>query len=618
MRLSVIACLVALLLFAGGPGGASLSGSTALMPVEEVKAGMHGRGVTVLEGNRRIEFGVEILGVLPNVIGPRRTIILARLSGEPLENTGVMQGMSGSPVYVDGRLIGAVSYSLGAFSKEPIAGITPIGEMIDATGSGAMVRPAVARPTPVAGRWPPTQADFVEALRDAFSRLRPAGVAAPIEGLDLRAFGAIPAGATLQPIATPFTMSGFSGDTQAAFQQVLGSLGVAVTSAPPAPRDTPTSTAPLAPGDAVGVSLISGDLSFGATGTVTHVDGDRVYAFGHPFFNLGPTEFPMTRAWVQTLLPSLYVSAKLASIGEVVGTVRQDRATAIAGTLGPGPDLVPVTLTLSPERGTSRRFQFGIVKDQLFTPLLTFAAIVNTLQSYEREFGAATFSVRGKAIVKDYGAVALEDIFTGDTPAVGAASYVSGPLTVLLRNEHQPVQIEAVDLTIQSFEEPRTATIERVWLGRREARPGDTVPLHVMTRSYRGVERTQTVPLKIPPHARGTLQVLVSDGTRLALAEQRELRPPREAESVEQMIRVFNRARRNNRIYVKLLAPAPGAVVSGEPQPGLPPSVMAVIEGDRPGAGVQPLSNAVLGEWELPAADQAVTGQRTLSITLRD
>jgi hypothetical protein len=594
------------------PGSASIPISPAVMPVSEVKAGMRGKGLTVFHGHERSEFDVEILGVVHNVVGPRRSLVLARLSGHRLAETGVMQGMSGSPVYIGGRLLGAVSYSLGQFSKEPIAGITPITEIVDATSAPAR-RPASVRAAALPLRWPQTRDDFVAAARETFARLSPAGPGAPLSAVDLRAFASVPAGATLQPIATPFTMSGFSGDAQAVFGSVLTGLGVAASNTAPA---APVSTRALAPGDAVGISLISGDLSFGATGTVTHVEDDRVFAFGHPFLNLGPIEFPMTKAYVQTLLPSLFVSAKLAALGDVIGTVRQDRASGIAGVLGPGPDLVPVSLTLNPERRASRTFRFSIVKDQLLTPLLTFASIVNTLQSYEREFGAATFAVRGKAVVRDHDPVALEDIFTGDTPGIGAAAYVAGPLNVLLRNDVKPVQIEAVELTIDSFEEPRTSTIERVWIDAREPKAGDTVQLRILTRSYRGVERTQALPLTIPAHARGTVSVVVSDGTRLAALEQRDYRQPRDAESIDQMIRAFNRTRRNNRIYVKLIAPSPGAVVNGEQLSALPPSVLAVIEGDQPGGNVLPLSNAVLGEWELPA-DQAITGQRTLSVALK-
>lgn len=615
MRLTAAACLVSILLVFAPLPDTTVSGQGTFMPVDALKAGMRGTGITVFEGTSRVEFGVEILGVLENVIGPRRNLILARLSGHRLDETGVMQGMSGSPVYIDGRLVGAVSYSLGAFSKEPIAGITPIAEMIDATTTGAP-RPAAARPAPAALRWPQSKDEFVAALQDALARVRPAGAAAGLGGLHLNGSSGLPAGAMLQPLAAPFTLAGFSGDTQQAFHQVLSGLGVAAV-APPAGRAPEVSSSPLAPGDAVGVSLINGDLTFGATGTVTHVDGDRVYAFGHPFFNLGPTEFPMTRAWVQTLLPSLYVSAKLAAIGDTIGTVRQDRATAISGVLGRGPAMVPVSLALASERGPTRTFRFNIAKDQLFTPLLTFAAIVNTLQSYERQFGSATFALRGKAVVRDYGSVSLEDIFTGDTPAIGAAAYVAGPLTLLLRNDRQPVQIEAVDLTIQSFEEPRFETVERVWLGTREPRPGQTVKVNVLTRSYRGEERTHTLAMPIPVTARGTVTIVVSDGSRLAQIEQREHRQPRDVDTVAQLIRTFNRARKNNRLYVKLTAPASGAVVRGEQLPALPPSVLAVVEGEQAGANVLPLSTTVLGEWELPS-DQAVIGQRSLAVSLRE
>lgn len=583
------------------------------MPVDAVKPGMRGTGVTVFDGETRSEFQVEILGTLPNAVGPRRHLILARLSGHRLADTGVMQGMSGSPVYIDNRLIGAVSYSLGAFSKEPIAGITPIADMIDATerstGTSAPVRSASADV-----HWPAAPAVFAAAMRDAFARVTAASAPIPLTGLDAPALAALPNHAQLRPIAVAYTMAGFSGDTAAAFTRALGAavggparagahIGAA---APPA----------LAPGDAVGVSLIRGDLTFGATGTVTHVDGGRVYAFGHPFFNLGPTEFPMTRARVQTLLPSLNVSQKLAAIGDVVGTVRQDRSTAIAGTLGAGPALVPVTLTLQSDRAPARTFRFEIVKDQLFTPLLTFASIANTLQAYEREFGVATFLVRGSAQVRGHGSVAIDDVFSGDSPAIGAAASVAGPLSLLLRNERQPVQIDGVELAIQSFEEPRTASIERVWLGKREPRPGETVPVHVVTRSYRGVERTHTIPIQIPAGSTGTLSLIVSDGTRLASTEQREQRPPSTSDSVPQLIRAFNEARRNNRIYVKLTRTVAGAIVAGEREPALPPSVLAVIEGAQPGVVVQPLSAAVVGEWDVPS-DEAITGQRTLQVLVR-
>ena len=611
MRLLTAACVVTALLCA--LPAPPLRGAERLMPVDEVKPGMRGTGISVFQGETRSEFQVEILGTLPNAVGPRRHLILARLSGQRLADTGVMQGMSGSPVYIDGRLVGAVSYSLGAFSKEPIAGITPIADMIDATdrttGTPAPVR-SVAADIP----WPVPPAQFAAALRNAFARITSASAPIALAGVDSPVLAALPDHSQLRPIAVAYTMAGFSGDTAAAFTRALGAP---LTAADAAQMAAGTAVAAaLAPGDAVGVSLIRGDLTFGATGTVTHVDGGRVYAFGHPFFNLGPTDFPMTRARVQTLLPSLNVSQKLAAIGDVVGTMRQDRSTAIFGTLGPGPALVPVKLTLQSDRAPARTFTFEIVKDQLFTPLLTFASIANTLQAYEREFGVATFLVRGTAQVRGHGAVAIDDVFAGDSPAIGAAASVSGPLSLLLRNERQPVQIDGVELTIQSFEEPRTASIERVWLGAREPRAGETVQVHVVTRSYRGEERTHTIPIRIPAGSSGALSLIVLDGARLAFSEQREQRPPSPSDSVPQLMRAFNEARRNNRIYVKLTRATSGAIVAGEREPSLPPSVLAVIESAQPGVVVHPLSSAVVGEWDVPS-DEAITGQRTLPVIVR-
>ena len=614
MRLLSLACVVTALLCA--LPDSALKGAETFMAVDEVKRGMRGTGVTVFDGETRSEFQVEILGTLPNSVGPRRHLILARLSGNRLAETGVMQGMSGSPVYIDGKLIGAVSYSLGAFSKEPIAGITPIADMIDATsrttGTSAPVR-SVAADLP----WPATPSQFATALRNAFAQLTAASAPISLAGAGAPVLAALPDHSELRPISVAYTMAGFSGDTATAFTRALGGAAAGASSGQvPVTAASTAVTAALAPGDAVGVSLIRGDLSFGATGTVTHVDGGLVYAFGHPFFNLGPTDFPMTRARVQTLLPSLNVSQKLANIGDVVGTMRQDRSTAIAGVLGAGPSLVPVTVTLTSERAPSRTFRFEIVKDQLFTPLLTFASIANTLQAYEREFGVATFLVRGTAKVRGQGAVTIDDVFAGDSPAIGAAASVSGPLSLLLRNERQPVQIDGIDLAIQSFEEPRTASIERVWLGKQEPRAGETVQVHVVTRSYRGAERTHTVPMAIPAGSSGALSLVVSDGARLSFTERSEQRPPSTTDTVPQLIRGFNEARRNNRIYLKLTRATSGAIVAGEREPSLPPSVLAVIEGAQPGVVVQPLSSAVVGEWDIPA-DEAISGQRTLPVVVR-
>ncbi len=423
----------------------------------------------------------------------------------------------------------------------------------------------------------------------------------------------------LRPIATPLVMGGFRGDVADLVSSAFASSGFSpmttggASSSPVSPAVA--STVPLAPGDAVGVGLVSGDMILGGTGTVTSVDGARVYAFGHPFYNLGPTTFPMTRAWIHTLLPSLMNSSKLGSLGEVIGTFDQDRATAIAGTLGAAPPMLPITLVLDTDRGPSRTFHFSVVRDQLFTPLLTYLSVVNTLKSYEREFGTSSFMVKGRALVDKHGEIAFEDLFTGDSPSLGAASYIAGPITFLLKNDFEPVEINTLDLTIVSSESPRTAVLERVWLDAPAARPGRSVPLKLLVRTAEGEDVLHTVRVDIPANATGPLTLMVADGTRLAQIEQRESRMQQQPQDAAQLVKAFNKARKNNRLYVRLVSSDAGAVVEGETMAALPASVLAIFDADRSGGAISPLRNATLGEWAIPT-EYAVSGARFLSLPL--
>jgi hypothetical protein len=606
----------AIILSIGLLGLTGLRASTPLMSVSEIRPGMVGVGRTVFDGTHVEEFKAHIVGVLDNVIGSHRSLILAKLEGGPLANTGVIAGMSGSPVYIDGRMIGAVSYALGSFSKEPIAGITPIAEMTDATMLNA-IRPVGAK---VHVDFPLTRDSLTTAFRKAFSWNRPfadrpddlhasgfAGVAG-MSGAEL--------GTLLRPISTPLVMSGFGPEMSDLLGSAFREQGFIPTGGSAAgfhngemPFD-----GPLKPGDAIGVELIDGDLMLGATGTVTHIDGDRVYAFGHPMYNVGPVEYPMTRAYVYTVLPSLFSSMKLSSTGEVIGTFTQDRATAIAGRLGAGPRLIPLTMTLESDHGGKRVFHFGLANDQLFTPLMVNAGIANTLFSYERQLGASTFALRGTARVKNHDPVTFENLFSGDLAAVNASMYVAAPIAALMGNDYEKLDVDSIDLTVTATEEPRTATLERVWIDDPRPRAGRTVPLRVLLRTYRGEEIIRSLPLDIPANASGTLSVMVSDGARLGQIEQREARLP-QPRNVPQMIRTLNKTRRNDTLYVKLLGTDAGAVINGEVLSSLPPSVLGVLEADRNGGNFNPLHSATLGEWELPT-QHAVNGARTLTIVV--
>ena len=595
------------------------------MSVDEVRPGMVGIGRTVFEGDRVEEFKVQILGVLRNTAAPRRNLVIARLDGGPLAAMGVIAGMSGSPVYVDGRLLGAVAYSLGAFPKDPIAGITPIEEMIE------VAAPSLRRPPSAGGAAqlaPPGADDVAAALRRAFSRFSQpfADSPADVRPDGLAGYGGASASrlaVLMRPIATPIALGGFSGGVRDTVTGAASDAGlVPMPDAPPSARtrpasgqDRPSAAPALKPGDPVGVSLMSGDIVMAATGTVTEVDGQDVYAFGHSFYNLGSTEFPMTRAFVFALLPSYQASMKVTATGETIGTFRQDRYTAVAGTLGKGPDLVPIRIALETERGVRKALDFRVVDDQLFTPLLAQIAVLNTLSSYEREFGVATFAVKGSLKLRGHGDVAFDDVYAGDSPATSAAIAVAAPVATLMGNDVERPAIDGLDLRITTSERPRLSTLERVWIDTPTVRPGTSVTLKILLRTYRGEEIVRMVPIDIPANATGSLSVLVADGARLAQLEQRDLRTAR-PQSLDQMVRLLNRSRRSNRLYIRLLRQEAGALVNGEALSALPPSVLAVMESDRNGGSFSPLRNAMAGEWEV-AADAAVSGSRTLTIAIQ-
>lgn len=586
---------------------APLPARLATFPVSEIRRGQVAEGVTRMDGGERVSFKAHILGVLDGVVGPKRQVILARLEGAGLEQTGVIAGMSGSPVYIDGRLVGAVAYSMGQFAKAPIAGITPIAEMTDATSAGATGAPRTVSALPL--DTPLT----AEALRDALLESMPGRSGVSVSSSALRGLGMEPSSSPiLRPIATPLAMGGFSTPIGSWLAETLGAAGFAPVSSGAGDAAAPVAdTGPLQPGDAVGVSLVSGDLSLGATGTVTSVEGTRVLAFGHPFFNLGPVQLPMTRAHVVTVIPSLLNSIKLAQLGEVVGVMDQDRATAIAGTLGVRPRTIPLSVAMRANGGVSRQFAFEVAEDQLFSPLIVFAAVANVLQSYQREVGVSTIRLKGSAQI-GASALQIDNVFAGDSAVATAAASLAAPLAAVLRSDLGTPRIGRITLDVDTDERQRSTRLDRAWIAEPRPRAGDTVTLIAETRSFRSAPQVHRLQVPIPATATGPLQLQVIDGTTLAQLEGRR-RSLEQARSVDELVQLLNQARRGDRWYVRLTRYAPGSVINGRDLPALPGSVMQVL-GAAPGVVATTLDQDVLGEWELPA-DAVATGQRTIAIT---
>lgn len=580
---------------------------TSLMPVDEIRPGMVGVGRTVYAGQELEEFRVTILGVMRNVVGPRRDMILARLEGGPLANTGVIRGMSGSPVYVDGRLIGAVSYSLGSFPKEPIAGITPIAEM--------MADVALSSPRSTSAdlgiAWPATPTEVFAALGQVARRaMSPLGripadtsIVGPGSLADLA-----PA---LRPIGAAITLSGFETRIADRFSDALQAPVMQTPDRPTAALAS--TTAPLRPGDPVGMSLVRGDFQMGATGTVTHIDGSRVYALGHPFLNLGPTQLAMTEANIVTVLPSLDSSMKLASIGRVIGTVTQDRATAIGGTLGAGPRELLVRLNLGAARGVTQQFEFYVLNDSGLTPLFTYAALLNGLATYERQHGVMSLSIKGTISFGADTTIDIDDVFSGENALVDAALALAAPLGTLLPNEFKAVTAETLTADVQTTEVEEYTTIERAWLDTVRPTLGGTYRVHVQLRDYRGGTRVVEVPVTMPAQTSGPLTLLVSDAPTLNTLERRDLQPGR-ASSWQELVARTNNIRRGNRLYVRLIAQSTGTVLGGDTMPSLPASVQSAIQSDATTERT-PVRRNIVGAWE-QRMDRLVRGSRELTLTL--
>jgi len=605
MRVTLLAVVAALALPVAAPAA-----TVEILGLEDVRPGMVGVGRTVFEGSRIDEFRVEIIGVLENV-APRQNMILARLQGGPLANTGVIAGMSGSPVYIDGKLVGAVAFGF-PFSKETIAGITPIDEMIEAT-STTTPRAASARfSAPLGASAAPLDA---QAMVAALRRPMPA-----LSSARATVHGDMPpqlVGQSLAPLSLPLVFSGFDASTFEWARGIFSAMGfspvMGAGKGGPLTRDLPD----LQPGAAVGLSLIEGDMDLSATGTITHIDDGRVYAFGHPFYNLGPTQFPMKKAYVYSVFPSLYKSWKISAAGEAVGTIDQDRVTAISGRLGQTPRMIPVQVNLRTSRGQERKFAFRMVDDELFTPVLAYVALASVLQSNERAFGTSTVRVDARLSLTGKPDVRVVDLFTQEQPAMQAAALVAAPLAYLMSNDFERVSVDGLQVDVSSDETIQSATLERAWLERTgPVRPGSTIPLKVLLRTYRGEAVAQTIPVSIPAAApRGTYTLLVSDGQALTALEQREMRQPFAPRDLDQLIRSINALRHNNHVYARLLRSDEGAIVRGEYLQSLPPSVLSVLGGAEQGVSVVPIRTAAVWDFEMPT-DYAVTGARVLTLTV--
>ena len=581
--------------------------SAELFPLEDVRAGMRGTGRTVFSGQEVEEFAVEILGVLENV-GPKQSIILGRLSGGPLEETGVMAGMSGSPVYLEGKLAGAVAYSF-PFTTEAIAGIRPIHEMIAGLSSEpASPNARIRIPFP---RQPENTRLFAASggLPEAAAWMLPPAA---------KAIGTEP---RLAPVATPVNLAGFSERTLDVFGPHLRKLGlrpmqgVAGGSRTP---DTQPGDAALEPGSMITVALIQGDMEVSAAGTVTHIDGDRVYAFGHRFLSAGPTQLPFSRSNVITVVPSLSSSFKIAGSGTLLGSIVNDQSSGIVGRLGQQPKLVPVRIKLASRRTGEHHYALQLVNDRYLTPYLLQMAVFSAIDASERQAGASTLRVSGAA---EFGngvpALKLDDVFSG---SYAAPLQLATSTAVLLYYalESNEVSLERIHLDIESDDEENWLEIDRVWSSKTRVRPGEVIELSAALKKSDGTETVRTTAYRVPPGAApGQLQITFSDANALNLLEWQSLLGLRRSKDPAQSIEALNRIRRNDRLYVRVWRPQQGFRFNTERLPAPPASISAILS---PATGTSAGSAAdwqsVLEEFAIGAGPEVIRGNVTTKVTV--
>jgi hypothetical protein len=620
-RISAVLGLIMMLASAGW----AADGKSPFFPVEEIKPGMKAVGRTIFEGGKTQEFEVEILGVLEGTPAPGRSLIVIRLIGPLAERSGVFQGMSGSPVFIDGRLVGAIAYAF-PFSKEPIGMITPIQDTLDVfkTGDGANTS---EKPNSAGISFKEYAAatyshDFDQKTLQAFSGFRPVQIgpqAAAIPGL------ASYVGQSLLPIATPLGFSGvdpqvmqfFAGHFQALGLQPVAGFSGGSTTTPESAEPVPSFTADtLTPGKTIAVELVRGDLKLAGAGTVTWRDGNKIYAFGHPLFSLGVTNLPMIEANVITVVPSMMASFKLSTTGKIVGSINQDRATGIFGELGARPKMIPLKITMVTSRGNKVTYNMEIANDQTLAPLLVQISTLNSIIATERGLGDLTLSLDGRIRVKGQQPIAFSNRFSGaNNSFISAVFYASSPLLALYGSGFN-FDVEGIELELTAADRRATGTLTRLSVDRTEVKRGETVMMQAFARNERGETYLEKIPVTIPADAPyGRLNITLGDGNVMAALDRRAL-VDSNPKDLGALVKAMNRLPKNDRLYVKLYHSDAGAVINNEEMPSLPPSMLAALDSARTTGGYMPLPIATVLNQELPPAQFLINGQQTITIKI--
>ena len=568
--------------------------------VSQIHAGMRGVAYTVFEGVKPEAMEVEVLGVLHNVNGPKGDVILVRLHGQKVEYTGVVAGMSGSPVYIDGKLAGAIAFRIGEFSKEPIAGVTPIADMLEINAldrspaeESSAIKPGVSE---VAGK-----------------------TASPGDGSSLPDSDGKGYSNYLRPIETPLVFNGFSEQAVNLFAKQFASAGIVpVMGAGSVSNEKQPE--PIEPGSAISAILVRGDMDIEATCTVTYIDPQRLLACGHPLLQFGAVDLPMNKAEVLATLPSPLNAFKIVNTTEPVGTFVQDRHTGIMGVFDRQPEMIPVTLNIHGSTGT-KQFHYEVLNNPKLTPVALMVTVFNALHGVN-EFGEEiTYRLAGSIGVKGFPQVTMKNMFApgenGQPAAMQAAMSLGERFGRIYDNPYNAPAIQGVNLDFDLVRERRWARLESARTDVTEARPGDEITVETALAPYRGERIVQHIPVKIPTSAsKGTLHILVSDGDTLDRISHGNAAFGRTLD-LASTIAVLNKEHSNNRVYVSLLEADPEAHVGDKVMPTLPISIMNVMDGMRGNQEMVVSGESNVDETATAPLDYVVSGAQLLTLTVK-
>ena len=572
-----------------------------IMKLSEIQPGMEGEGRTIFKGTKIETFKFKILGVIEKFV-PDKNLIIVELDSPVLAESGIIAGMSGSPAYINGRLIGAVAYGF-PFSKRPIGGITPIEDIIKVDEHNT---PAYS--IDISNVQVSFDKENISHISDLLHKelarqvnYTPHAMLSPIKLMGIQK-GMTPA--ALSPLAPVFGMGGFGSAVSASSGQTTGK-DLQVN------RDL----LDISPADAAAVPLIRGDFEFSASGTVTHVKGNKVYLFGHPFFNLGTVDFPLHKAEVISVVPSYETSFKLAATKGMIGTVVQDRFSAIQAEMGKIPYMIPMSVTLE---NKERNFKVEIVNHPLLTPVLSSIALTNIFIAEYKQFGYQSLQVKGKIFIENEKNVVIDDLFSGTFASDELGGLLLAINFFLLNNKDKNIKIQKITFDISGSERPMNTTIENVILNKNAFYPGELIDISIHLKNDRGDTTVEKAQITAPNLKAGTeFHLLVADKAEMIRFDTKNIKTTYFPIKLNDLIRAINNLRKNNRIYLKLVTLTKGVFIQGHEYSNLPDSLHNVLGYNTVSGDQSQIKYSTITEYQLPVP-AVVSGNKLFKLKIKE